>query len=94
AEEFLPYASSTAASLPNFMAFYAQRIDKGEHPGDVDKLAMGVASVGHILHTTEDAGVDTSLPAAVLDVFRRGIAAGHAGDSFTSLVEVFRKRAA
>ncbi|MDT0453981.1 NAD(P)-dependent oxidoreductase [Streptomyces hesseae] len=93
AEEFLPYAQSTMSSLPNFMAFYAGRIDKGEHPGDVDKLAMGVASVEHIVHTAENAGIDPSLPAAVLDVFKRGMTAGHAGDSFTSLIEVFKKSA-
>ncbi|MFI1970880.1 6-phosphogluconate dehydrogenase [Streptomyces cinnamoneus] len=94
AQEFLPYATSTVASLPGFLEFYAPRIDKGEHAGDVDKLAMGVASVDHVLHTTKDSGVDTSLPAAVRDVFRRGLAAGHAGDSFTSLIEVFKKEAA
>lgn len=90
AEEFLPYASSTAASVPDFLAFCAPRLDADDHSGDMDNLAMGVASVEHVLHTTRDSGVDTALPAAVLEIFRRGIAAGHAGDSFTSLTEVFR----
>ncbi|WP_439674302.1 NAD(P)-dependent oxidoreductase [Embleya sp. MST-111070] len=90
AEEFLPYASSTAASVPGFLAFYAPRLDADDHSGDVDNLAMGVASVEHVLHTTRDSGVDTALPAAVLEIFRRGIAAGHGKDSFTSLSEVFR----
>ncbi|MGC0418768.1 NAD(P)-dependent oxidoreductase [Embleya sp. AB8] len=90
AAEFLPYASSTAASVPGFLAFYAPRLDADEHVGDVDNLAMGVASVEHVLHTTRDAGVDAALPSAVLEIFRRGMAAGHGGDSFTSLSEVFR----
>ncbi|MFD5112488.1 NAD(P)-dependent oxidoreductase [Streptomyces sp. NPDC058391] len=93
AAEFLPYATSTVSSLPGFLAFYAPRIDGGEHPGDVDKLAMGVASVDHIVHTAKDAGVDTALPEAVLGLFRRGVAAGHADDSFTSLIEVFGRTA-
>jgi 3-hydroxyisobutyrate dehydrogenase-like beta-hydroxyacid dehydrogenase len=94
AKEFLPYATSTMSSIPYFLNFYAPRIDAGQHPGDVDKLAMGVASVEHIVHTAEDAGIDTSLPATVLGVFRRGMADGHAGDSFSSLIEVFKKATA
>ncbi|WP_372411389.1 NAD(P)-dependent oxidoreductase [Streptomyces luteireticuli] len=90
AAEFLPYAQSTAASLPNFYAFYAPRIDAGEHPGDVDRLAMGVASVEHIVHTTRDSGIDSTLPGAVLDLFRRAVEDGHAEDSFTSVTDVFR----
>lgn len=52
---------------------------------------MGVVSVDHVVRTSEDVGVDASLVAAVLAVFERGIAAGHAEDSFTSLIETFRK---
>ncbi|WP_406279208.1 NAD(P)-dependent oxidoreductase [Embleya sp. NBC_00896] len=90
AEEFLPYATATMESIPGFLGFYTPRIDAGAHPGDVDRLAMGVASVEHVLHTTEDAGIDPALPAAVLEIFRRGVAAGYGGDSFTRLTELFR----
>ncbi|RCV50658.1 NAD(P)-dependent oxidoreductase [Marinitenerispora sediminis] len=93
AQEFLPHATATAASIPDFLAFYAPRVDAGNHAGDVDRLAMGVASVEHVLHTAEAAGVDTALPGAVLEVFRRGTAAGRGGDSFSSLFEVMRKGA-
>lgn len=91
AEEFLPYATSTVASLPGFLAFYSPRIDKGEHPGDVDRLAMCAAGVDHIVHTTRDSGIDAALPSAVRDVFRQGLAAGRPGDSFTSLIEVLKR---
>ncbi|MFC8080373.1 NAD(P)-dependent oxidoreductase [Streptomyces sp. NPDC057307] len=94
AAELLPYVSETARTMPDFFSFYAPRIDAGEHPGDVDRLAMGVASVDHVVHTSKDAGVDASLPEAVLAIFERGIAAGHADDSFTSLIESFRAPAA
>jgi hypothetical protein len=56
AEQFLPYASATISSIPQFLKFYTPRIDAGEHPGNVDRLAMGVASVEHVVHTTNDAG--------------------------------------
>ncbi|MET3293221.1 UNVERIFIED_CONTAM: hypothetical protein ABID98_005944 [Brevibacillus sp. OAP136] len=52
---------------------------------------MGFASVEHVVHTTEDARIDNALPAAVLEVFKRGMESGHARDSFTSLIEIFKK---
>ncbi|MFG2557039.1 NAD(P)-dependent oxidoreductase [Streptomyces sp. NPDC048581] len=91
AQDMLPSLSGTVASMPDFFGFYTPRIDAGEHPGDVDRLAMGVASVDHVVRTAEDAGVDATLPAAVLEIFRRGMTTGHAADSFTSLIETFKK---
>ncbi|WP_189106178.1 NAD(P)-dependent oxidoreductase [Streptomyces camponoticapitis] len=90
AAEILPYASESTRGMSRFFEFYTPRIDAGEFPGDVDRLAMGVASIEHVVHTTEAAGVDTALPAAVLELFRRGVAEGHADDSFTSLFTVMR----
>ncbi|WP_447033875.1 NAD(P)-dependent oxidoreductase [Streptomyces hypolithicus] len=93
AADVLPHATETMTSMPQFLAFYAARIDAGEHGGDVDRLAMGLASVEHVLHTNADAGVDTALPAAVVDLFRRGMDAGHAANSFSSLVDLMKKPA-
>ncbi|MER5420053.1 NAD(P)-dependent oxidoreductase [Streptosporangium roseum] len=90
AERFLPNAVKTM-DFRYFLEFYAPRIAAGNHEGDVDRLAMGVASMEHVLHTVEASGVDGSLPAAVLDVFRRGVAAGHGQDSLTSLIKVLRR---
>ncbi|MCI0386485.1 NAD(P)-dependent oxidoreductase [Streptomyces sp. CNQ085] len=91
ATDILSHATDTANSLPGFFAFYAERIDAGRHLGDVDRLAMGTASAEHVLHTNADAGVDTTLPAAIVELFRRGMDAGHAGDSFSALVESMKK---
>ncbi|MEU5978260.1 NAD(P)-binding domain-containing protein [Streptomyces sp. NPDC047315] len=88
--DILDHARATLASLETFTAFYAERIDAGNHEGDVDRLAMGVASAEHVLHTMADAGVDTALPATVVEVFRRGMDAGHGADSFSSLLEVLK----
>ncbi|MER5214951.1 hypothetical protein ABT063_31500 [Streptomyces sp. NPDC002838] len=56
AEEVSPSASSSLSGMPDFLAFCTPRIDAGEHPGDIDRLAMGAASVGHVLQTARDAG--------------------------------------
>ncbi|MDP4096265.1 NAD(P)-binding domain-containing protein [Paenibacillus sp. P96] len=94
AEQFLPYASATLSSLSTFVEFYTPRLDAGKHPGDVDRLAMGFASIEHVVHTAEDVGIDIALPSAVLDIFKRGMENGHSGDSFTSLIEIFKKSSA
>ncbi|MFI2611843.1 NAD(P)-dependent oxidoreductase [Kitasatospora sp. NPDC018619] len=91
AEEFLPYLSSTAAAMPGFQAFYAPRITAGDHRGDVDRLAMALASVEHVRHTAEDSGVDGALPAVLAQALRRGVAAGDGAASLTTMVGRFRR---
>ncbi|WP_022891623.1 NAD(P)-dependent oxidoreductase [Agromyces subbeticus] len=88
AADILPHAVDTANSLPGFFTFYAERIDDGQHTGDVDRIAMGMASAEHVLHTNTDAGVDGTLPGTVLEFFRRGMDAGYSGESFSSVVEL------
>ncbi|MEU5955854.1 NAD(P)-binding domain-containing protein [Streptomyces sp. NPDC047525] len=93
ATDILPYASQNMAGMPEFLSFYAARIDAGNHAGDVDRLAMGLASMEHVVDTHTDSGVDAALPSAVADLFRRGMEAGHAADSFSSIVELLEKGA-
>ncbi|MFI9721984.1 NAD(P)-dependent oxidoreductase [Streptomyces sp. NPDC052396] len=93
AAEMLPYASRAMTMMPHFLETYAPHIDAARYPGDVDRLAMGAASVQHVLHTNRDAGLDTALPAAVDGIFRRGMDRGFAENSFSSLVEVLKQPA-
>ncbi|MGW7078836.1 NAD(P)-dependent oxidoreductase [Streptomyces sp. NPDC054866] len=92
ATDILPYASQNMTGMPEFLSFYAPRIDAGNHEGDVDRLAMGLASMEHVVDTHTDSGVDAALPSAVADLFRRGMEAGHAKDSFSSIVELLGSR--
>ncbi|TDE54628.1 NAD(P)-dependent oxidoreductase [Nonomuraea mesophila] len=91
AQDFLPHAVKSM-DLRYFVQFYAPRITAGNHAGEVDRISMGVASLEHVLHTTQASGVDGSLPAAVLKIFRAGVTAGHGQDSLTSLVDVLKRR--
>ncbi|MFJ7409196.1 NAD(P)-dependent oxidoreductase [Streptomyces sp. NPDC098077] len=91
AADILPSTAETTNSLSETFAFYAERIDAGVHLGDVDRLAMGLASAEHVLHTHADAGVDTVIPAAIVDLFRRGVEAGRGADSCSALVELMAK---
>jgi 3-hydroxyisobutyrate dehydrogenase-like beta-hydroxyacid dehydrogenase len=91
AAEIAPYATENFAGMGHFIDFYAPRIDAGNHAGDVDRTAMGLASMDHVVHTATDAGVDAAFPEAVRDVFRRVVEAGHGADSFSRAVELMRK---
>ncbi|MFF7989459.1 NAD(P)-dependent oxidoreductase [Kitasatospora xanthocidica] len=90
AEEFLPYAVSTASLVPQLIGFYAPRITAGDHRGDVDRLAMALASIEHVRDTAKGSGVDPALPALLADAFRRGVEAGGGADSLTAMVGRFR----
>ncbi|MFJ2771439.1 NAD(P)-dependent oxidoreductase [Streptomyces sp. NPDC087300] len=92
ASEIAPYVVENFAGMGHFVDFYASRIDAGNHAGDVDRTAMGLASMEHVVHTASDAGVDAAFPEAVRDVFRRVVDAGHGADSFSWAVELLRKK--
>jgi 3-hydroxyisobutyrate dehydrogenase-like beta-hydroxyacid dehydrogenase len=94
AGELLPYAKMMMAMMPHFLELYAQHVDAGEYPGDVDRLAMGAASIDHVLHTHQDAGVNTVLPAAVAEIFHAGMRKGFGENSFSSLIEILKKPSA
>ncbi|WP_157244515.1 NAD(P)-dependent oxidoreductase [Nonomuraea typhae] len=89
AERFLEQAVKTM-NFEYFARFYAPRIDAGDHAGDVDNVTMAVASLEHVVHTAQAAGLDTGVPGAVLAAFRRAQAAGHGGDSLTRLTETLK----
>ncbi|MGW6526914.1 NAD(P)-dependent oxidoreductase [Streptomyces venezuelae] len=94
AQEIAPYVTENFAGMGHFVDFYASRIDAGNHAGDVDRTAMGLASMEHVVHTASDAGVDTAFPEAVHDIFRRVVDAGHGADSFSRAVELMSRPAA
>ncbi|MFT2017903.1 NAD(P)-dependent oxidoreductase [Streptomyces sp. 796.1] len=90
AAEVLPYVLDVAGSLPEVLRFYSARLAAGDDTGDVDRIAMGAASAAHVAQTARAAGVDPTLPDAVLATFQRGLAAGHGDRSFTALREALR----
>jgi 3-hydroxyisobutyrate dehydrogenase-like beta-hydroxyacid dehydrogenase len=96
AGDFVPGALTTLAEIPATVgdgAELARRMEAGEHPGDLSTAAMMGATAGHILRTSERAGVDLELPRAVKSHYDRAIAAGHGGDDWSSLYEVIKSRA-
>ncbi|WP_433728454.1 NAD(P)-dependent oxidoreductase [Actinoplanes sp. CA-051413] len=93
AADFLPDAMTMLTDVPAMVgsgAELAARIAAGQHPGDLSTVLMMGATAGHILRTSEEAGVDRELPAAVRSHYDRAVAAGHGTDGWTALYEVIR----
>ncbi|GAA2286417.1 6-phosphogluconate dehydrogenase [Streptomyces ruber] len=93
AKDMVPYAEMQFAMMPHFLGLYAQHVDSASYPGDVDRLAMGAASIDHVTHTHADAGVNTTLMEAVSKIFHAGMDKGFAENSFSSLIEILKKQA-
>ncbi|MFE0023774.1 NAD(P)-dependent oxidoreductase [Amycolatopsis sp. NPDC059021] len=93
AETLVPYAQENLALASSLLAESAEYIDSGKHPGDKANVLMMGATAEHVHTASRDAGIDSALPAAVKALYDRAIAAGHARDSWTSLIEVIRGKA-
>ncbi|MCW3467140.1 NAD(P)-dependent oxidoreductase [Chitinophaga nivalis] len=94
-------AATFAPYVDNFLVFLrqlvsdlqmAQEADKGSYDGSHNNMLMMTAGIHHITDASADAGVNTSLPAAVKDIFDRTVAKGHGKDGLASIFEVLRQK--
>ncbi|MFT2019174.1 NAD(P)-dependent oxidoreductase [Streptomyces sp. 796.1] len=91
AAEFAPFANQWLASVTGFVSAYATQIDAGGYPADDAKIDTHLATMDHLIHESEAAGITTALPHFVKDLASRAIAAGHGTSSYAALIEQFRK---
>ncbi|HWS33800.1 MAG TPA: NAD(P)-binding domain-containing protein [Actinoplanes sp.] len=93
ADDFLPDAMGMLTNVPAMVgsgAEIAAEIAAGNHSGDLSTALMMGATAEHILRTSDGAGVDRELPAAVKSHYDRAIAAGHGTRGWTALYEVIK----
>ncbi|WNV87795.1 NAD(P)-binding domain-containing protein [Umezawaea sp. Da 62-37] len=89
ATTFRPYAAALFDGMASYLdQAAAVAVDQGQHPGALATVLMMGATADHVVGASEDAGIDTALPAAVKSHYDQAIAAGHGTDSWTSLYEV------
>ncbi|MEV4870994.1 NAD(P)-dependent oxidoreductase [Streptomyces syringium] len=91
AGDFTPVAIRWMTAVTGFMSTYAPQIDAGHYPGDDATLDIHLASMDHLVHASEAAGLDVGLPLLLKAFVARAVAAGHGGDSYARLVEVVRE---
>lgn len=93
ASDFAPFAAQWVSSVSEFATAYAAQIDRGGYPAEDAALETHLATMKYLVRESAAAGVDTAWPSRLQALTERAIAAGHAGTSYASLIEVFRGRA-
>jgi 3-hydroxyisobutyrate dehydrogenase-like beta-hydroxyacid dehydrogenase len=87
-EKYAPWAAEVFDNLSYYLPEAAKNIASHEHPGEGANIVMMGATADHIVGASTEAKLDLALPQAVKSLYDRAIAAGHGGDTWSSLYEV------
>lgn len=93
--QFVPEALRTLVETPAMVGgdgAPGADFETGVHPGHLSTATMMGATAAHVLGASEELGVDTALPRAVLSHYERALAAGHGRDGWSAIFEVIKAR--
>lgn len=95
AERLLPYAGAMVKGLAEegpmaFLPILTKSIEAGIYPGEENNLHMQAVGLEHIVEASRDAGLDTTVPEALKDLFHQAVRMGHGGDGLASVIEAIR----
>ncbi|MFI8853999.1 NAD(P)-dependent oxidoreductase [Streptomyces sp. NPDC053499] len=88
ARELAPFAQGIAAILPPLFEEWAGDADDGTFSGRINPLTSGASSMAHIVHASEEHGIDAGVMRAVEGWARRTIGLGHGAEGFIRIAEV------
>ncbi|MDT0319383.1 NAD(P)-dependent oxidoreductase [Streptomyces millisiae] len=88
ARELAPFARGIATILPPLFERGAEDIDNGRYADGINPITSAVSTMSHIVHTSEEHGIDASLMRAAEGLARRAIARGDGTDGFLRVVDV------
>lgn len=96
AEQALPYFQETVGSLADegpmgFLKILSAEFDAGVYPGELNSLHMQAVGMGHALHAFEDAGLETTMPAALKALFERTDKEGRGAEGLGAVIESIKK---
>ncbi|MGW4502823.1 NAD(P)-dependent oxidoreductase [Micromonospora sp. NPDC004336] len=89
AGDLAPYARGIAGLLPDLVDDLARRVDAGDHTADFSNVASAAAGMAHVVEAAEAHGIDSGPLRAAGAVADRAIRAGHGGDDFSRLTQVY-----
>lgn len=95
--QFVPEALQTLVDTPAMLGSDGAagvEFETGVHPGHLSTATMMGATAAHVLGASEELGVDTVLPRAILSHYEAALAAGHGGDNWSAIFEVIKARPA
>ncbi|MEU2268226.1 NAD(P)-binding domain-containing protein [Streptomyces olindensis] len=92
ATELAAFAQGIGAILPPLFAETAADADAGTYTGEGNPLTSAVSSMAHIVHVSEEHGIDAGVMRAAEGMARRTIGLGHGEDGFLRIAEVIGRR--
>ncbi|MEV7281570.1 NAD(P)-binding domain-containing protein [Streptomyces sp. NPDC093111] len=90
--ELAPFAEGIGAILPPLFREWADDVESGSYSGEGNPLTSAVSSMAHIVHSSEDHGIEAGVMRAAEGLARRTVALGHGADGFSRLAEVLGRR--
>ncbi|GAA2211261.1 NAD(P)-binding domain-containing protein [Nonomuraea monospora] len=94
--EFLPFARELFTQLGGdgpmgYAKILAEETAAGVHPGGENSLHMQAVGLGHAVEALAAAGVETTVPEALLRLFERADAEGRGGEGLGTVIESVKK---
>ncbi|MGI5170082.1 NAD(P)-dependent oxidoreductase [Spirillospora sp. CA-253888] len=90
ASTFATFATPWVSTVAGFASAYAAQIDRGAYPAEDATVETHLATMKYLVQESDAAGIGTEWPAHIQALAERVIDAGHVGESYASLIEVFR----
>ncbi|MDZ4265160.1 MAG: NAD(P)-binding domain-containing protein [Mycobacterium sp.] len=88
--ELVPHALGIVGILPSIFAELAERVDADRHGDSSAPTSSAAASLGHLITTSRDAGVDAGMLETLKRHVDRVVADGHGADEVSRLAEAMR----
>ncbi|MFJ3586092.1 NAD(P)-dependent oxidoreductase [Streptomyces sp. NPDC090127] len=92
ARELAPFAQGIGAILPPIFEGAAEEVDNGVFSGANNPLTSAASSMAHIVHASEEHGIDAGVLRAAEGLARRAIEEGHGGDGFLRITDILDRR--
>ncbi len=89
-QQFTPMAATWLNELGTMLPAMGEETQHKNYETDVSALDINVAGLRMLTEASQDQGVDTALPAALHDLYRRAQEQGHGSHSIASVIEVIR----
>jgi 3-hydroxyisobutyrate dehydrogenase-like beta-hydroxyacid dehydrogenase len=91
-KRFLDHAGASVSALVSFLPSIADEVDRGRHAVEYGALRHHLPSVQDLVRESRARGIDEELPGYTLALVAKAVDEGHADDSYSRLIEHFRKR--
>ncbi|MEU0885128.1 NAD(P)-binding domain-containing protein [Lentzea sp. NPDC005914] len=90
AQQFTPLATDWLATVGTFLPEMGEQTAHRNYETDVSALDINVEGLRLLTRASEEQGLDTTVPKALHDLFRRAQSNGHGAHSIASVIEEIR----